>query len=603
MESELSKHDNTVFQDENGNVISTPEFQRDEQLDAYIFIPRNSTVLDLGTPYGITSCLINRFLFEPTNHVVVESNISVIQTNKEKSGGKFHIFNGLLTGSHINYDKSLSFEELELRYSLKFDTLIADKCILPLISNIVKFKIIFLKQSCKKCDNDKIKSYLEKVGFFCISDKSYLIYVNMNMLPFKIVSYQIGHAYVGLFGQLGYVGEYNGIEVTDVNKKSINTLSVHGPSRVIIETNKELLLMGYCSPTSKSCPNMIFKCDKDSIGSITSKYTSTPWYKLLPGKHELIVEADSLGWAHSVWIFQEIIPIDQYLKIDFTTTGWGLFNQLISFINGLIIANQVNRHVYEPRFLVNYDNLESIPISSIINIDQLNQILKLLNIDICVIKDDKPWIKSKNHGSTTLISKSLAIVCENIENQDSQYLDIGNTFNLELDKGEYLSKIEKELFYNIPFTSIFYDILDFCKENYLTNNYSAVHLRLEDDWIDFTKNGKDFNIHSENLLSNYFKKMEDIFSSNDNIYLATHLLKLSHANNYMIDIIKLKYPNMVTNIPWRNNFNLHIGREIDALVDYIICINSEKFLATSGSTFSAIVCQVLSHKHKITSFI
>jgi hypothetical protein len=489
----------------------------------------------------------------------------------------------------LNYTKISEYDES--------DVLIIEEYIDPFLSEdfIKNFKVIICRQKIHKSE------------FLCVFAKSYFVYVNMSMLPFKVLSYQLDHGNLGVFNQLGYVGICDENIVTHVitDENDVNTLSAHAPSKVVIETNKEFLLRGYCSLTSKIYPNITFKCDGDIIGTTNSSCVYTVWYTLLPGTHELVVETSDTAWAHSVWMFKEIKPIDKYIKIDFNTTGWGLFNQLISFTNSIIIANQANRHIYDPRVLVNYNSFESIPISSVIDIDGLNQVLKSLNIHTRIVNHNKiiNWTKSLNYDGTTLISNHLPIICNNISSQNTKYLNTGNMFNLTLQKSEYISNIERQIFCSLPFTPRFYEILNYCKEHFLTDNYSVVHLRLEDDWINFSKHDKNFTQHSEDLFGRYLDKMNETFESDDKIYLATHLLKSSNVNNSMVDRIKDRYKNLVPMISWRDVFDMPVGREIDALVDYIICINANKFIGTVGSTFSAVICQVLSHKQKVFTYI
>ncbi|MEM0354163.1 MAG: hypothetical protein QXW79_01140 [Thermoplasmata archaeon] len=47
-------------------------------MEAYLFVPSDGIDLELDARYGIVSCLINRLLDNPQNHVTVEPDKSVI---------------------------------------------------------------------------------------------------------------------------------------------------------------------------------------------------------------------------------------------------------------------------------------------------------------------------------------------------------------------------------------------------------------------------------------------------------------------------------------------------------------------------------------------
>ena len=79
---------------------------------------------------------------------------------------------------------------------------------------------------------------------------------------------------------------------------------------------------------------------------------------------------------------------------------------------------------------------------------------------------------------------------------------------------------------------------------------------------------------------------------------SSHLLKSDNRNNSYISKIKKLYPNIVTFIPWRNKFSVPVGREIDAVVDFMICLGAQEFLGYEGSTFSETIHKILMHKCK-----
>ena len=144
------------FLDRNGKPANV-DFEKDEQSLVRQYVPKNSTVLELGARYGTVSCVISETLEDPTRHVAVEPDETVLQAleqNKKRNGGKFHIFSGVISNkkykvveSVIDMDdeyreygtytkeisqdeeggvKSMSLEELQKLYGLQFDCIVAD---------------------------------------------------------------------------------------------------------------------------------------------------------------------------------------------------------------------------------------------------------------------------------------------------------------------------------------------------------------------------------------------------------------------------------------------------------------------------------------------
>lgn len=137
------------FVNEKGGSVDI-DFEKDEQTLVKKYIPADGKVLELGARYGTVSCVLSQILNLP--HVAVEPDTNVIQAlekNRENNGGKFHIFNGVVSKKNFSIkfiDKSLdpsgygthtvlsdtpslntlSLEELQKKYDIEFDCLVAD---------------------------------------------------------------------------------------------------------------------------------------------------------------------------------------------------------------------------------------------------------------------------------------------------------------------------------------------------------------------------------------------------------------------------------------------------------------------------------------------
>lgn len=139
------------FLDRDGNPVDV-DYEKEEQMLVKKYIPPDASVLELGARYGTVSCIISKVLKDPTQHVAVEPDPSVIEAlerNKNVNGGKFHIYNGVVSkyGYNLNFIdssfkhyeygtyttktdnptvKNMSLDEIQKTYNIKFDTIVAD---------------------------------------------------------------------------------------------------------------------------------------------------------------------------------------------------------------------------------------------------------------------------------------------------------------------------------------------------------------------------------------------------------------------------------------------------------------------------------------------
>ena len=183
-----------MFRDEcNGPVLIDQEEVVEQKL-AEQYIEPSDIVLELGARYGTVSCIINRKLSNPTNQVSVEPQYQVFEAlslNKNNHRCQFHIYKGFVSkrplvlqnyGYGASYDNGhseeypcMSLEDLQSKYNLQFDTLVAD-CeggLQPFFEDHPFFfsqlkKVIMEKDCSDKCDYDWICNQLMNHGLKCI---------------------------------------------------------------------------------------------------------------------------------------------------------------------------------------------------------------------------------------------------------------------------------------------------------------------------------------------------------------------------------------------------------------------------------------------------
>ena len=139
------------FIDREGKHVDT-SYEADEQYLVKTYIPKDAHVLELGARYGTVSCVISSVLDDPTMHVAVEPDSSVIEAleaNKRTHEAEFRIFEGVVSKKKYKLEfidpkfdfheygtyttesdepdlHSKTLEELERTYSIQFDCVVAD---------------------------------------------------------------------------------------------------------------------------------------------------------------------------------------------------------------------------------------------------------------------------------------------------------------------------------------------------------------------------------------------------------------------------------------------------------------------------------------------
>lgn len=133
------------FFDENNNKVWNESFEVDEQEQAQKYIRPEAIVLELGARYGTVSCIISKKLTNSMNLVAVEADKTVwdaLENNMKRNNCNFNIVKGVISKKKLSVKNTgyntktisnnssdipnFSLEEIETKYNLKFDTLVAD---------------------------------------------------------------------------------------------------------------------------------------------------------------------------------------------------------------------------------------------------------------------------------------------------------------------------------------------------------------------------------------------------------------------------------------------------------------------------------------------
>jgi len=193
------------FKDQYGKTIDHLKMEREEQLQAEKYLTPECVVLELGARYGTVSCIINKKV--GSNMVVVEPDIRVqdaLEQNMKANDCNFNIVKGVISRvplelinlnnwyggyaattvkSEVSSIPNFTLEEIENKYNLVFNTLVADcegflEQFLdenPKLYNQLSL-ILFEKDYPNKCNYEKIAVTLRANGFTCLDGSFHSIW-------------------------------------------------------------------------------------------------------------------------------------------------------------------------------------------------------------------------------------------------------------------------------------------------------------------------------------------------------------------------------------------------------------------------------------------
>lgn len=317
---------------------------------------------------------------------------------------------------------------------------------------------------------------------------------------------------------------------------------------------------------------------------------------------------------------------DKFYLIDLNPNlGAGLFNQIWALMNAILIGTYTSRNIIIKGFYPDYNKSNTIPLSYVINLHSLRKTLLQTNIKIGIYEsgeiDTKNWIKSTCYNPTRIPSilngdiHGYYQMIQLLRSETNNYIELGNVYHYRYDEislypTDTHKNFVKYMFRQLEFAPAILTIVDYCKQTLgLNTGYNAVHLRLEDDMLyAFAKCiNKTPQECTREIMNRYYNSMQKIFNTHEEIYISTHLLKSQNLNNPIVYEIKTHYPNIKfwnTGESWRTKFpNIPLGREIDAMIDFLICVHAHKFVGYVGSSFSRLVDDMYKYEGKTSILI
>ena len=281
----------------------------------------------------------------------------------------------------------------------------------------------------------------------------------------------------------------------------------------------------------------------------------------------------------------------------------GLCNQLNCIAIGLVLGLVYDRDIYFNGFQNDYLNEEILcEFNKIIDIEHLNTLLKKLSVNFTVLRNISEDI-NKIHVLKTdydLINneKDIYSTLKKHNNLNYEILNLKNpisTFILQ-EHQDFYNYIKS----NIKFDDKFIEVARLIKNKYELNDYCCIHIRMENDAIEFAtkKFGQTFeeiNDAHKQIYTNEFENIKDLEIKK---YVCTSLNINDNKNNLYYKIIKKNY-DLIDKNDIINDYDLFKNdfkqRELYGIIDYIIAIDSSYFIGCDWSSFSDSII----NNHKI----
>lgn len=283
----------------------------------------------------------------------------------------------------------------------------------------------------------------------------------------------------------------------------------------------------------------------------------------------------------------------------------GLCNQLQTITKGILLAIKYNRNIYIDKFQINLHSGELTDINNILDINEINQFLeykiktpiKILNtIDINIFdKLDNYYLPNIDYHKISL----HAYISDDIElNKNMEIIYLGNIVSLDTYKSFncIYESIDNNFYYlimnNIKFHQTFYTLKDYIKQELKLTNFNCIHLRIEDDAINFFSKCSKLSIEEYNtkLKKFYDDNITNISKDQKYIYISSGILEFDNTINLNY------YENLIENNRLLcdkkkiklDDYYLH-NRELIAIIDLLISFDSDYFVGSHVSSFSQAI--------------
>jgi len=260
----------------------------------------------------------------------------------------------------------------------------------------------------------------------------------------------------------------------------------------------------------------------------------------------------------------------------------GLFNQLNTLCAMAVLGHILDNDIIVSGFYPEFQRQDIVvPLSSVVNLEHFNRMLAILGMRSRIYDQrHEVFIASTVPPDCDLLtySKRLAVTRKNIN------MDLGMCYNVPVaNRGsDAINELYNYISTHLRFNEVYYRAASKLQEHLELHQYHTIHLRLESDTAIFaTQQHVPHSDWLRNTAAKYIKAMEQI-PTDRKIYAATSLSPSELATWQ-------QFPTIITKpTDWREilQTSLPPGREINAIIDYIVACESSEFIGFIISTLS-----------------
>jgi hypothetical protein len=275
---------------------------------------------------------------------------------------------------------------------------------------------------------------------------------------------------------------------------------------------------------------------------------------------------------------------ERQLVVDLANTNFfcGLFNQLHT-LSGLIVVGHMLRATLIVRgFHHRLDQpMATVPLSTILNLAEVNRLCTTLQLRTSIREWQGENYPTLNKGLTG----PLANYVQQLSAAEPQ-LDLKMSYHpvlVQHTEGTAAAQLFKHLVWSLPFSTECQRVSERIRDRLQLVDYHAMHLRLEADTEIFSRlAGVDYHSWLQDLRERYYHYLKSM-SPNNPVYLATGLTE-AELTPWLQHFPQLRWKPR----QWRSLIcsTLPEGREIDAVIDYLIALQARSFISYPGSSFS-----------------
>nr|WIL03517.1 GDP-fucose protein domain protein [Cedratvirus plubellavi] len=252
----------------------------------------------------------------------------------------------------------------------------------------------------------------------------------------------------------------------------------------------------------------------------------------------------------------------------------GLMNQLIALAAGMYMAHVLGRDFVCEGFYPQYDDRTRIlSLEEILDVEATTSGLRTRMVKV---QAEFPVLQTINLGCLLQNRKVFYSSLKTLYDADWPALHIGCPFFYNLDEKDDLVLDVLSLVSRFVFAKTYLDIALSYRPDV---DYISVHVRLEDDMLAFLKS---LGFSPIQHISK-FRKILSSLPKEVPIFVASNLNKEKNTCSFVLQELEKTHKVFYSK-------SLGQGREIDALVDYLICLGGVSFIGSDQiSTFSRII--------------